>query len=255
VAGSALATKYLRRAALWNGHEVYYVLYDGFALSGPATAVILLGELSNFRLKTDETPSEVVLRLQELFDDLESVPGSAAVTLNSTQKINYLLSAIRPERSLASVYSQIQTEQVRGTITFERACDDLRFRCEALRADDLLHVMHQPTRVRALLANWEAESSSPAGSSSSAAAVAHALITTSDKRQNREAPRKKELVGCLAKGCDTLTPPHLRLCKKRFHGCIAGKTPSVPLKSGIRQRMTRPPSVWFFRRIRVPARL
>ncbi len=62
--------------------------------------------------------------------------------------------------------------------------------------------------------------------------MAHALITTSDKRQNREASRKKDLVACLAKGCDTLTPSHLRLCKKCFHGCIAGKTPSVPLKSG-----------------------
>ncbi len=98
LAGSALATKYLRRAAIWNGHEAYYFLYDGYALSGPANAAILLGQLTNFRFQTDETPSEVVLRLQELFDELESVPGNAAVTLNSTQKINYLLSAIRPER-------------------------------------------------------------------------------------------------------------------------------------------------------------
>jgi hypothetical protein len=227
LAGSALATKYLRRAALWNGHEAYYFLYDGYALSGPANAAILLGELSNFRFKTDETPSEVVLRLQELFDELESVPGDAAVTLNGTQKINYLLSAIRPERSLASVYSQIQTKQVRGKITFERACEDLRYRCEALRADDLLHAAHQPTKIRALIVSGETEAGS-----SSAAAVAHALLTTADKRQNREASRKKELVACLAKGCDTLTPPHLRLCKKCFHGCIAGKTPSVLLKSG-----------------------
>jgi hypothetical protein len=66
--------------------------------------------------------------LQELFDDLESIPGSAAMTLNDTQKINYLLSAIRPERSLASVFAQIQSDQVRGKITFVEACDDLRYR-------------------------------------------------------------------------------------------------------------------------------
>ncbi len=131
VSGSIIASKYVRRAAVWNGHEAYYLLFDGFALSSPATAAILLGELSNFRFKTDETPSELVLRLQELFEDLESVPGNAAMTLNGTQKINYLLSAIRSERSLTSVYSQIQTEQVRGTISFEQACDDLRYRCEA----------------------------------------------------------------------------------------------------------------------------
>jgi hypothetical protein len=234
LAESTLATKYLRRAALWNGHEAYYILYDGFALSGPATAAILLGELSNFRFKTDETPSEVVLRLQELFDELESVPGGAAVSMNSTQKINYLLSAFRPERALASVYSQIQSEQVRGTITFEIACQDLRYRCEALRADDLLHAAHQSTKVRALMATGEVETPVTGGASSAASlsGFAVALITTSGKRQNKGETRKKELVTCLAKGCDTLTPPHLRLCKKCFHECIAEKNPTVLLKSG-----------------------
>jgi hypothetical protein len=142
VAGAPVAAKYVRRAALWNGNEAYYMLYAGYALSGPAHATILLAQLSNFRFATDETSSEVVLRLQELFDDLESLPGTLAMNLNDTQKINYLLSAIRPERSLAPVYSQIQTQQVRGQISFEQACDDLQFQAEALRADDLLHAIH-----------------------------------------------------------------------------------------------------------------
>jgi hypothetical protein len=59
VSSSAGASKYVRRAVVWNGHEAYYLFFDGFALSGPATAAILLGELSNFRFKTDQTPSEV----------------------------------------------------------------------------------------------------------------------------------------------------------------------------------------------------
>ncbi len=50
--------------------------------------------------------------------------------------------------------------------------------------------------------------------------------------ENRGETRKKESVACLAKGCDTLTPPHLRLCKKCYHECVAGKSPSVLLKSG-----------------------
>ncbi len=145
-----MAAKYVRRADVWNGHEAYFLLYEDFALSGPANAAVLLGELSNFRCKADEMPSELVLRLQELFEDLEAVPGNVALVLNDTQKINYLLSAIRPERSLAPVYSQIQTDQVRGRITFEHACDDLRFRCEALRADDLLYSAVQPVKVRGL---------------------------------------------------------------------------------------------------------
>ena len=212
VSGSTVASKYVRRAAMWNGHEAYFFLYDGFALSGPAQAAILLGELGNFRFKVDETPSEVTLRLQELFDDLESIPGTAAMTMNDTQKINYLLSAIRPERSLASVYSQIQTEQVRGKITFVEACDDLRFRCEALRADDLLHAAVQPSKVRGLMASPD-DSSVPGPAPAS---TTRALITTADKRQNRVAPVKKEPVPCTVKGCDTMTAAHLRLCKRSY---------------------------------------
>jgi hypothetical protein len=205
VAGSTVASKYIHRAAVWNGHEAYFILYDGYALSGPATASILLTELSNFRFKSDETPSEVVLRLQEIFDELESAPGNAAMVLHDTQKINYLLSAMRPERSLASVYSLIQAKQVRSKITYEKACDDLRFRCEALRADDLLYASHQPTRVRGLLAAGESLGSSD---SVPGAPVTAALITTADKRQNQGAPRKKELAPCLVKGCEILTPTY-----------------------------------------------
>ncbi len=237
VSSSTVASKYVRRAAVWNGHEAYFLLYDGFALSGPANAAILLGELSNFRCKTDETPSELVLRLQELFEDLEAVPGNAALVLNDTQKINYLLSAIRAERSLAPVYSRIQTDQVRGRISFEQACDDLRFRCEALRADDLLHSAIHPTKVRGLVA-MGGSSSSDAGRESTLPRpgdTAHALITTADKRQNRGASRRKEPkepVACLVQGCDSLTPPHLRLCKSCYHECIAGKHSTLTLKSG-----------------------
>ncbi len=188
MAASNVAAKYVRRAAVWNGHEAYFILYDGYALSGPANASILLTELSNFRFKSDETPSEVVLRLQDIFDELESVPGNSAMVLNDTQKINYLLSAMRPERSLASVYSLIQAKQVRGTITFEKACNDLRFRCEALRADDLLHASHQSTRVRGLLATGE----SLGGSDPVPVATATpALITTAAKRQNQGALQER----------------------------------------------------------------
>jgi hypothetical protein len=47
---------------------ILFFTMDSLSQSGPATAAILLGELSNFRFKPDEMPSEVVLRLQELFD-------------------------------------------------------------------------------------------------------------------------------------------------------------------------------------------
>jgi hypothetical protein len=243
VAGSTTAAKYVRRAALWNGHEAYHLLYTGFALSGPANAAILLAELSNFRFKTDETPSEVMLRLQELFDDLESLPGNAAVAFNSTQKINYLLSAIRPERALAPVYAQIQTAQVRGQITFEQACDELHYRDEAMRADDLLKATHLPTKIRGLAATADPPTTTPA-------VTTPALITTADKRQNKVAVSPKPQVACLVKGCDAFTSARFRLCKTCYHECIAGKTPTLLLKSGEKatfdpttQRINFPPSV------------
>jgi hypothetical protein len=60
-----------------------------------------------------------------------------------------------------------------------------------------------------------------------------AFITTANKRQN--APGSKgvsKLVECIATGCVTLTPTHLRLCRVHYHECIAGKHPSLPLKTG-----------------------
>ena len=112
----------------------------------------MLSELSNFRFKADETGTELVLRLQELFEDLEAVPGQSAIVFSDTQKINYyLLSAVKHERSLQSVYVQIQTDQLRGRITFEQSCDDLRYRCEANRADELLNTQVKGS-VKGLLA-------------------------------------------------------------------------------------------------------
>ncbi len=220
------------------------------ALLGPAHAAILLAELSNFRFNSDETSSEVVLRLQELYDDLESLPGTSDMrTLNDTQKINYLLSAIRPERSLAPVYSQIQTQQVRGLITFEQAFDDLQLRAEALRADDLLHAIHLTTKVRGMVA---ANTVSPTAVKPPLLALGTvpALITTAaDKHQNRTPAGKAEQVAYAAQGCDTPTSARFRLCKTCYHECIAGKTPSLPLKTGDRatfdvanQRIVFPPA-------------
>jgi hypothetical protein len=150
------------------------------------------------------------------------------MTLNDTQKINYLLSAIRPERSLASVFAQMQTEKVRGTTSFTQACDDLRYRCEALRADDFLAAAYQPVKVRGLAASVE----KPLTSDST---TTPALITTADKRQNRSTnttPGKKTPAVCLVKECDMVTAHNLRLCKKCYHECTVGKTPSLPLKTG-----------------------
>ena len=138
VAVWTLASKLVRQATKWNGHEAYILLRNGYVFSGPQTATILLAELSKIRLLRDEDASAFCLRLVELIEDLELIPGPSAVFLTDTQKIGYLLSAIRLESGLQSVYSQLQSEQLRGTTTFEQACRELHHRCEAIRADDFL---------------------------------------------------------------------------------------------------------------------
>jgi hypothetical protein len=105
VAPGSMAAKYVRQACKHNGHEAYEKLRNGYVFSGPQTATVLLGALSNIRLLRDESPSAFCLRLIELIEDLELIPGSAAVFMGDTQKLGYLLSAIRHEKDLQSVYS------------------------------------------------------------------------------------------------------------------------------------------------------
>ncbi len=206
IAGS-LATKYFRLAAKWNGHQAYYCLHDGYVLSGPQTASLLLSELANLRFKSNETASGFCLRLRELFEDLEMVPGNASVKMHDTQKIGYLLTAIRQEKSLDSVYVAIQTGQRRGDITFEDACDDLHHRCEAIEADELLYTQVKDSGRKV-------------------------LITTQGKRQNKDIPEAAKKP-CLEKGCSEMVKPYLPLCPLHYHQCVSGKTPSLELKNGL----------------------
>ncbi len=46
---------------------------------------------------------------------------------------------------------QLQTDQLRGRVAFEQACQELHFRCEAIRADNMLDSQFKPTG-RALIA-------------------------------------------------------------------------------------------------------
>jgi hypothetical protein len=116
----AIAAKYLRQAAKWNGNEAYAKLYDGYVFSGPQTMSLLLAELVNIRFKADESASGFCLRLREVFEDLEMVPGPSSIHMNGTQKIGYLLSGIRQEKSLQAVYVALQDKQVRTYITVVR---------------------------------------------------------------------------------------------------------------------------------------
>jgi hypothetical protein len=203
VATGTLASRLVRQATKWNGHEAFVMLRNGYVFNGPQTATILLAELSRLRLKRDEDASTFCFRLVELIEDLELIPGDAAVFLTDTQKLGYLLSAIRHESSLQSVYVQLQSEQLRGTVTFDCACQELHHRVEAMKADDYLD--SRPGR---------------------------ALLSTEGKKNGQNAVPVVKLP-CLAKDCAELIQPYLPLCKLCYLQCMAGKIPSLVLRDNL----------------------
>jgi hypothetical protein len=125
---SPLASSYVRQAPAQNGFEAFYTLHDGYVFAGSTASTILLNELSNFRFKQNESPTELIMRLEELFQDLEMLPKDAALTFNDTQKIGYLLGALRHESQWATVASAITSEQLKGKTTFKQACEELKVR-------------------------------------------------------------------------------------------------------------------------------
>ncbi len=148
---SPLAASYVRQAPVDNGFEAYYTLHDGYVFTGSTSSSLLLHELANFRFLKDETPTALVLRLQELFQDLWMLPGEAAITFNDTQMINYLLGALRPETEWDGVSSYIMSRQIQGNFTFLQAGNELRVRCEATRAQSVMdRPLHNNKGVRVM---------------------------------------------------------------------------------------------------------
>jgi hypothetical protein len=203
VATGTLAAKLVRQATKWNGHEAFILLRNGYVFHEPQTATILLAQLSKIRLLRDEDASAFCLRLVELIEDLELIPGAAAVFLTDTQKIGYLLSAIRHETGLQAVYSQLLSEQLRGTTTFERACEELHHRVETMKADEFMD-----------------------GHSG------RALVSTEGKKNGQQGIPAAKLL-CLAKDCLEMIQAYLPLCKLCYLQSMAGKIPILELRDGL----------------------
>ncbi len=106
------------------------------------------------------------------------------------------------------VYVQLQTDQLRGKVTFEQACQELHCRCEAIRADNLLDSKFRAT--------------------------GKALISTEIKHLNKEkSPQNKERLPCLAKDCAGMIVSFLPLCRGCFLQCKSGKVTSLELRDGL----------------------
>ncbi len=86
-----------------------------------------------------------------MFQELELLPGDAAVTFNDTQQIGYLINALRHESEWDTVSSAITSAQIQGTLTFRRACEELRVRCEVARAHDLMDSSVKGKKIKGLV--------------------------------------------------------------------------------------------------------
>ncbi len=188
---SPLASSYLRQAPAENGFEAYYTLHDGFVYAASTASTILLNELANFRFLPDESPTGMIMRLDELLQDMEMLPEGAAMTFNDTQRIGYLLGALRHKPEWVTVASTITSSQLRGDMTFRNACDELRFRCEAERAYEVLDRGVKPKRkVTAMVTQVE-----PVLDTQSIESITTALVSSVTKRLDKEAvPAAKEKV-------------------------------------------------------------
>ena len=238
VQNSPLAASYVRQAPINNGFEAYYTLHDGYVFAGTTTATLLLNELSNFRFLPNETPTELCMRLEEIFQELKLLPGDASVTFVDTQQIGYLLNALRHEKEWDHVCSTITSKQIQGAITFRQACDELKFRCEATRAHELMDRPVKGKKVKGLIANakedidLESVTEQILGLISTAAKRRNAITDAPNPTPNPAADkndRKKKKLECLAADCAELTA--YPLCSLHYHSLVSAKISSLSLRN------------------------
>jgi hypothetical protein len=194
-----------------------------------------LNELSNFRFLPDETPTQMCLRLQLLFEELSTLPEDAAMTFGDTQKIGYLINALRHESEWDKVRSDITSAQIKGSITFKDACNELRGRCETDRAFDMMDRSAKGKRVKGLVSSVKAKADL-ATTSEDVEVVSEqisGLISTMSKRQNAGGPKKDKKIHvkqeCLAADCDEQTT--FLLCPLHYHAVVSAKTLQLKLRN------------------------
>jgi hypothetical protein len=115
-------------------------------------------------------------------------------------------------------------------MTFRQACDELRIRCEAERAYDIIDTnVKSRKKVSGLMTQVET-----AGNEESLA-----LVSAASKRINAETVQPSPVTDkkgdkikkpCLAKGCKTLSS--FSLCGLHYHSMVSGKTEILELING-----------------------
>ncbi len=170
------------------------------------------------------------------------LPNNAAMKFNDTQCIGYLLGALRHEPRWETVTSAITSSQLRGKATFRQVCDELRFRCEADKAYELLDKQVAGKRkVQGLAAKVISDETPeilpPVNDEVKAfiSSMSKRLNKTPDqdtKWDDKKGGRTKKVYKkreCIAKCCTTQST--FPLCGLHYHSLVSGKSDSVELRN------------------------
>jgi hypothetical protein len=146
------------------------------------------------------------------------------MVFNDTQCIEYLLGALRHEKQeWENVHSSITSSQIKGNITFAEACDELRVRCEASRANDVMDRPVGGKRVSTL-----ADKVTDVTPESLTVEQVFAYISTMAMKHNSDiTPSKSDK---RQKGAKVEEQTPFPLCVTHYHSLIAARSPSIKLK-------------------------
>ncbi len=162
------------------------------------------------------------------------------MTFVDTQKIGYLLNALRHEVDWDVVSSSITSAQIKGTITFREACEELKVRCETKRVHDLLDRPIKGRKVQGLVSQTAIQDDDTSVSEKTLQAFISAVSkrlnldpgSSSDPGGDRTRRTKFVRKECLAADCeDQSTFP---LCGLHYHSLVS------PLLSFGMGMVTRP---------------
>jgi len=233
------AHAHFKKAAVFDGNHAYHLLRDAYVYSAQAEGALLLQQLQALRIDPGESLTLFGIRLEELFTNLEGLEGDHAMTFNMTQKLTYLLTAIRREPHLEAAHVYLQAEMNRGTMTFELAMRELHLRSQALRADEALESSGPQPHGSSGRRGYIAAGPPVENTVQEDTTTRPALVTTHNKRHrapdrtgNRTTPNTNAAHGtpCLVSGCSDLCA--LPICRLHFASLVCGKATSLPLQDG-----------------------
>jgi hypothetical protein len=149
-----------------------------------------------------------------------------------------LLNALRHEADWDVVSSSITSAQIKGSITFRDACEELKVRCETKRVHDLLDRPIKGRKVQGLVSQTTVQDDDTSVSEK----TIQAFISTVSKRLNLDGggskvpddgqTKKKKFIRkeCLAADCDDQST--FPLCSLHYHSLVSAKISALKLRNG-----------------------